>query len=109
MQPYFNLLKNQQKKLDLLCLFPQNFCCTKNGLFSASLSNLLSYSLSEADSVNSVSNQVLALFVEFIILVRSHNDDWVKLEQQLCFTIGKANKRHTRSGYVVTLSVPDTE
>lgn len=62
-------------------LFAQNFCRTWNRLFSVSLSNLLSYSLSEADSVNSVPNQVLALFVELTILVASHNDGTLKPEE----------------------------
>lgn len=74
------------------CLSPQNICHTQNGLFSASLSNLLSFSLSEACCVNSVPNQVLAMFVEFIIFVPSHNN-MVKLEEQLWFTIGKASKK----------------
>lgn len=77
-------------------LFPQNLCHTQNGLFSVSLSNLLSNSLSEADSVNFIPNQVLALFVEFIVLVPSHNNDnMVKLGRITLFCkLGKQTKKY---------------
>lgn len=71
-------------------------------IFNISLSNLFPYSLFKVHSVNSVPNKVLAS-VELTTLVPSLGNYRVKLQERLCFTIGKANKKYQK--HVITLDV----